>query len=150
VAIAAAARLLTGLLPPVVSEVTVAILIGLLVGRLPFARDPALAPGLKFAAERLLRLGIVLLGAKLSVQQIAAIGAPAIVIILVTMTAAISVVLLLSRAAAVDGRLAVLLAVGAAVCGNTAVVATSPVISARPRDTAYAVATVTLFGTIAV
>jgi uncharacterized integral membrane protein (TIGR00698 family) len=51
---------------------------------------------------------------------------------------------------AVDGRLAILLAVGAAVCGNTAVVATSPVIGARPRDTAYAVATVTLFGTIAV
>jgi uncharacterized integral membrane protein (TIGR00698 family) len=46
--------------------------------------------------------------------------------------------------------LAVLLAVGAAVCGNTAVVATSPVIAARPRDTAYAVTTVTLFGTIAV
>ena len=58
--------------------------------------------------------------------------------------------LVLSRLAAVDSRLAVLLAVGAAVCGNSAVVATSPVIGARPRDTAYAVATVTLFGTIAV
>ena len=132
------------------SEVTVAILIGLLVGRLPFARDPTLRPGLRFAGERLLRLGIVLLGAKLSVQQIAGIGLPAAVIIAVTMAAALAIVLLLSRLAAVDGRLAVLLAVGAAVCGNSAVVATSPVISARPRDTAYAVATVTLFGTIAV
>jgi uncharacterized integral membrane protein (TIGR00698 family) len=72
------------------------------------------------------------------------------VIILVTMTAAITIVLALSRASAIDGRLATLLAVGMAVCGNTAVVATSPVIAARPRDTAYAVATVTLFGTIAV
>jgi uncharacterized integral membrane protein (TIGR00698 family) len=133
-----------------VSEVTVAILLGLIVGRWSVIRTPALAPGLKLAAERLLRLGIVLLGAKLSVQQIAAIGVPAIVIILVTMTAAITIVLLLSRAAAIDGRLATLLAVGMAVCGNTAVVATSPVIAARPRDTAYAVATVTLFGTIAV
>src|SRR5262249_27516228 len=52
-------------------------------------------------------------------------------------------------AASVDARLATLLAVGMSVCGNTAVVATSPVIGARPRDTAYAVATVTLFGTIA-
>lgn len=67
-----------------------------------------------------------------------------------TMAAALSLVLVLSRAASVDGALAVLLAVGAAVCGNTAVVATSPVIGAKPRDTAYAVATVTLFGTIAV
>jgi uncharacterized integral membrane protein (TIGR00698 family) len=130
--------------------VTVAILIGLLVGRLPVARSPALAPGLKLAAERLLRIGIVLLGAKLSVQQIAGIGLPAAAIIAVTMATALAVVLALSRLVSVDGRLAVLLAVGAAVCGNSAVVATSPVIGARPRDTAYAVATVTLFGTIAV
>jgi uncharacterized integral membrane protein (TIGR00698 family) len=148
--VAAAARLVTGALPSIVSEVTIAILFGLVIGRWPSVRAASLAPGLKLAAERFLRLGIVLLGAKLSIQQIAAIGAPAIVIIVVTMAAAITLVLGLSRAAAVDGRLAVLLAVGAAVCGNTAVVATTPVIGARPRDTAYAVATVTLFGTIAV
>lgn len=150
IAVAAAARLATTFLPAIVSEITIAILIGLAVGRLPFARSPALRPGLKVAAERLLRLGIVLLGAKLSVQQIAGIGLPAALIIAVTMAAALVVVLGLARLAAVDGRLAVLLAVGAAVCGNSAVVATSPVIGARPRDTAYAVATVTLFGTLAV
>ena len=151
IAVAAAARLLAStVLPPVVSEVTVAILIGLIVGRAPSVRSSAFAPGLKLAAERLLRLGIILLGAKLSVAQIAGIGLPALVIIVATMATALTVVLVLSRVASVDGRLAVLLAVGAAVCGNTAVVATTPVIGARPRDTAYAVATVTLFGTIAV
>ena len=133
-----------------VSEVTIAILIGLLVGRLPTVRSAAFLPGLKLAAERLLRLGIILLGAKLSVTQIAGIGLPAAAIIVATMAAGLTIVLVLARVAAVDGRLAMLLAVGAAVCGNTAIVATSPVINARPRDTAYAVATVTLFGTIAV
>jgi uncharacterized integral membrane protein (TIGR00698 family) len=133
-----------------VSEVTVAILFGLILGRWPAVRSASLAPGLKLAAERGLRLGIILLGAKLSIQQIAAIGAPALVVIIATMAAALTIVLGLSRAAGVDGRLAVLLAVGAAICGNTAVVATTPVIAARPRDTAYAVATVTLFGTLAV
>lgn len=151
IAIAIVARLLTTfLLPPVVSEVTVAILIALLVGRVPVVRVLPLGPGLKVAAERLLRVGIVLLGAKLSVQQIVGIGLPAAAIIAITMAVAFGLVLGLSRLAAVEGRLAVLLAVGAAVCGNSAVVATTPVISARPRDTAYAVATVTLFGTIAV
>jgi uncharacterized integral membrane protein (TIGR00698 family) len=145
-----AARLLTAVLPPVVSEVTVAILIGLVVGRIPWVRRAPLAPGLKVAAEQLLRLGIVFLGARLSVQQVVGIGLPAAAIIAVTMAGALAIVLGLARLAAIDGRLAVLLAVGAAVCGNSAVVATSPVIAARPRDTAYAVATVTLFGTIAV
>ena len=150
IAIAVVARLSTTVLPSVVSEVTIAILLGLLVGRLPAVRTAALGPGLKLAAEKLLRLGIVLLGAKLSVQQIAGIGVPAAVIIAVTMAAALTIVLGLSRLAAVDSKLAVLLAVGAAVCGNSAVVATAPVISARSRDVAYAVATVTLFGTLAV
>ena len=131
-----------------VSEITVAIVLGLLVGRVPLIRSAAFAPGLKLAAEKALRLGIVLIGATLSIQTIAAI-LPAIPTIVVTMAAAIAIVVLLGRTAAIDPRLATLLAVGMAVCGNTAVVATSPVIGARPRDTAYAVATVTLFGTIA-
>ena len=108
-----------------------------------------MAPGLKLAAEKALRLGIVLIGATLSIEKIAAI-LPAVPTILVTMAAALAIVLLLSRTASIDARLATLLAVGMSVCGNTAVVATSPVIAARPRDTAYAVATVTLFGTLAV
>ena len=66
------------------------------------------------------------------------------------MACALALVLGLSRLADVEPRLAVLLAVGAAVCGNSAVVATAPVIGARGRDVAYAVAVVTLFGTCAV
>ena len=132
------------------SEVTIAVLLALVVGRLAVARSPVLAPGLHLASQRFLRLGIILLGARLSVAQLVAIGLPAVVVVVVTMAAAIAIVLALSRVAAIEARLAVLLAVGAAVCGNTAVVATSPVIGARPRDTAYAVTTVTLFGTLAV
>jgi uncharacterized integral membrane protein (TIGR00698 family) len=137
-------------LPAVVSEVTVAILLALVVGRWQGVRSAAFAPGLTLAAERFLRAGIILLGAKLSIEQLLAIGLPAVVVVVATMASALAVVLVLSRAAGVDGRLGVLLAVGAAVCGNTAIVAASPVIAARPRDTAYAVATITLFGTIAV
>ena len=66
------------------------------------------------------------------------------------MAASFAIVLLVARFVRVDGRLAVLIAVGSAVCGNTAIVATAPVIGARAREVAYAVATITLFGTLAV
>jgi uncharacterized membrane protein YadS len=66
------------------------------------------------------------------------------------MAISFAIVLLASRVVRVDGRLAVLIAVGSAVCGNTAIVATAPVIGARAREVAYAVATITLFGTLAV
>jgi uncharacterized integral membrane protein (TIGR00698 family) len=97
-----------------------------------------------------LRLGIILLGARLSLGEIARIGLPATVIIVITMTASFAVVLLVARFVRIEERLAVLIAVGSAVCGNTAIVATAPVIGARAREVAYAVATITLFGTLAV
>jgi uncharacterized integral membrane protein (TIGR00698 family) len=109
-----------------------------------------LEPGIRFAAGPLLRTGIVLLGARLSLAEIAHIGAPALGAIVVTMSASMALVLLLARLVRVENRLAVLLAVGSAVCGNTAIVATAPVIGAKPREVAYAVATITLFGTLAV
>ena len=109
-----------------------------------------LRPGLAFASQRVLRFGIVLLGARLSLGEIARIGLPATGVILVTMAASFAIVLLAARFVRVESRLAVLIAVGSAVCGNTAIVATAPVIGARAREVAYAVATITLFGTLAV
>jgi uncharacterized integral membrane protein (TIGR00698 family) len=109
-----------------------------------------LRPGLAFASQRALRMGIVLLGARLSLGEIARIGLPATGLIVVTMALSFAIVLAVSRLVRVESRLAVLIAVGSAVCGNTAIVATAPVISARAREVAYAVATITLFGTLAV
>jgi uncharacterized membrane protein YadS len=109
-----------------------------------------LTAGLAFSSQRVLRLGIVLLGARLSLAEIARIGLPATGLIVVTMAASFAIVLLVARLVRVDDRLAVLIAVGSAVCGNTAIVATAPVIGARAREVAYAVATITLFGTLAV
>ena len=109
-----------------------------------------LEPGLQLAAQRVLRLGIILLGARLSLAEIARIGLPATGLIVVTMATSFAVVLVVSRLLRVESRLALLIAVGSAVCGNTAIVATAPVIGARAWEIAYAVATITLFGTLAV
>ena len=150
IAVAAVARLVTGFLPSIVAEVSVALLLGIVVASAAGPRLRRFDPGLHFASQRVLRLGIILLGARLSLAEIAQIGLPAIGLIVVTMAISFAIVLLASRVVRVDGRLAVLIAVGSAVCGNTAIVATAPVIGARAREVAYAVATITLFGTLAV
>ena len=141
---------MTGFLPSIVAEVSVALLLGIVVAALAGARMRPLEPGLRFASQRVLRLGIILLGARLSLGEIARIGLPATGLIVVTMAASFAIVLLIARFVRIDDRLAVLIAVGSAVCGNTAIVATAPVIGARAREVAYAVATITLFGTLAV
>jgi uncharacterized integral membrane protein (TIGR00698 family) len=150
IAVALAARIVTGWLPSIVAEVTVAILFGIIVATVAGPRLRPLTPGLRFASQRILRLGIVLLGARLSLGEIARIGIPSTVLVVLTMTASFGIVLLAARLVRVEGRLAILIAVGSAVCGNTAIVATAPVIGAKAREVAYAVATITLFGTLAV
>ena len=133
------------------AEVTIALVIGAVVAAVTGPdRLAPYQPGIQFAAGPLLRTGIVLLGARLFLAEIVRIGGPALGTIVVTMAVSIGLVLLLARLLKVENRLAVLLAVGSAVCGNTAIVATAPVIGARPREVAYAVATITLFGTLAV
>lgn len=150
VVVAALARLATALLPSIVAEVSIALLLGILVASVAGERLAAFDPGLRFASQRVLRLGIILLGARLSLAEIVRIGLPATGLIVVTMAASLAIVLAATRFVRVDGTLAVLIAVGSAVCGNTAIVATAPIVGARARDVAYAVATITLFGTLAV
>jgi uncharacterized integral membrane protein (TIGR00698 family) len=148
--IAVLARGLAANLPPFIADVTVALLIGLAIGQVLGARIAPIRAGAAVAAQTVLRAGVVLLGARLSLDQVVAIGLPATVVVALTLTTVFLSVLVIARAAGVEKSLGVLLAVGTAVCGNSAIIATAPVIGARGREVTYAVATITLFGTLAV
>ena len=148
-----AARLVHHYLPAhlagALGEVIFAVLIGLLLGNaLPL--PDFLTPGIRFSFQTVLRAAIVLLGAAFSFQQVLAIGGKALVMIVILMSLALAAAHFLGRLAGVPGRLATLIGVGTAVCGNSAIVATAPVIRARDDEVSFAVATNTLFGTLAV
>ncbi len=147
--VALTARLVGQLLPPVISEVLVAVLLGIIITNV-VGLPKSTAPGIAFAVQRILRLGIILLGARLSLGAVVNIGLGALGLVLVCMTLALSVALLVGRMANLPPRLALLIGVGTAVCGNSAIVATAPVIGAEEREVSFAVATITLFGTLAV
>ena len=146
--VAAAAVLLSSSLPALLGPVLTAVLLGLVVGNL-LRLPPAVAPGLGFSSRTVLRVGVVLLGARLTFADLVGIGGSAIWVVLVTMTTALTTVLVVSRAAHVSPRLATLIGVGTAVCGNSAIMATAPVIDAEEREVGFAVATITVFGTAA-
>lgn len=132
-----------------ISEVLIAVLLGIAVGNV-WTLPPAFAPGVRFALQRVLRAGIVLLGARLSLDAILAIGIGSLGLILVCMSFAFAVAILLGRSMGVEPRLALLIGVGTAVCGNSAIVAVAPVVRAQDREVSFAVGTITLFGTVAV
>lgn len=105
--------------------------------------------GLRWAMHQLLRTGIALVGLRLTLLGATAIAATALPVALTCLLFALATGLTLARLLNVPQRLGVLLAIGTAVCGATAVVAMSPVIRARHAETAFAVTCVVLFGCVA-
>ncbi len=139
---------LMGLPRSPVSPVMMAIVLGVLV-RNTLGRTAALEPGVRFCLVRILRLGIVLLGIRLSLGQVGVLGLRSLPIIIGTVTAALLIVTLLSVRAGLTPRLGILIAVGTSVCGATAIVATAPAVGARDDEVSYSVACITITGVIA-
>lgn len=105
--------------------------------------------GLNWAMHRLLRTGIALVGLRLTLAGASAIAVTALPVALGCLATALVAGIVISRLLSVPRRLGVLLAIGTAVCGCTAVVAMSPVIRAKHAETAFAVTCVVLFGCVA-
>jgi len=137
-----------GLQKGAISGIMMAILLGILVNNL-FRLPDVLRPGIRFSVVRILRLGIVLLGIRLSIVEAGAIGLKALPVIIGTVVAAIGIVSYVSRRVGLTDRLGTLIGVGTSICGATAIVAMSPTIGAQDDETSYAVACITLFGVAA-
>ena len=130
------------------SPVMCAVLLGMLWRNI--VGVPAWATrGLAWTMHRLLRVGIALVGLRLTLAGATAIALTALPVAACCLLVALVTGLTIARALAVPRRLGVLLAIGTAVCGCTAVVAVSPVIRARHAETAFAITCVVLFGCIA-
>jgi uncharacterized integral membrane protein (TIGR00698 family) len=132
-----------------ISEILIAILLGLYVGN-AFPLSKEIRAGAKFALQRLLRLGIILLGLRLSLQDVAATGLTALMLVVICISAALTLAYFAGRLFKVTPKLAALIGIGTAICGNTAIVATAPILEADEEEMGFAVATITLFGMLAV
>ncbi len=139
---------LMGLPKSPISAIMMAIVLGILV-RNTITLPKTFEPGIRFGLVRVLRLGIVLLGIRLSLGQVGAIGLQSLPIIIGAVVAALLVVTYISKKLGLTERLGTLIAVGTSICGATAIVATAPAIGAKDDEVAYSVACITLFGVIA-
>lgn len=131
-----------------VSAVTLAMIVGLLLGNI--VRLPEfLGAGIAICVKKVLKLGIILLGFRLSLGRLLELGAVGIPVVVVCIVAGVTITLLLGRWLGLPRRLCTLIAVGTSICGVSAVVATAPAIGAREEETGYAVAVITIFGLLA-
>ena len=106
-------------------------------------------PGVKFSLKRILRFAIILLGLQLTAMQVVEVGPVGIGIIIAVLVSTFVFTKWLGRVLGVERKLAELIAAGTSICGASAVIATNTVTDAPDEDVAYAVACVTVFGSIA-
>jgi uncharacterized integral membrane protein (TIGR00698 family) len=130
-----------------ISPMVVAFVVGIVVSALSGSL-PVMAPGNRFAAKFMLRFAVGLLGLQLTLHELAALGAVTLLVVLVVFIATFLFTKWLGRLLGVEHRLTELIAAGTSVCGASAIIATNAVTKARDQDVGYAVAAVSLMGTV--
>jgi uncharacterized integral membrane protein (TIGR00698 family) len=139
-------RLLPGMatFSPMILAIVIGIAFHNLVGTPPVAK-----PGVSFSLRRLLRMAIILLGLQLTITQVIEVGGRGFGIIAATLLATFAFTVWTGRLLGVDRKLVQLIAAGTSICGASAVIAANTVTNADDEDVAYAVACVTVFGSVA-
>lgn len=129
----------------ILEPLVLALLLGLLVRAL-WTPPTSLEPGIAWSGKQLLEFAIVVLGLTLNLSDIVDAGAKIVtaVLLLVTMTLVVGTVI--GRALGLNTRLAVLVAVGNAICGNSAIAAVAPAIRAKKQEVASAIALTAVLG----
>ncbi|WP_280679766.1 putative sulfate exporter family transporter [Kitasatospora sp. MAA19] len=138
---------------PAVPKLTAAVVLGMAAAHLPGLRPVVRGvarPGLSTAGKRLMRLGIVLLGLKLSLDDVLGLGWATVAMVLAVVAATFAGTLWLGRRLGLPGDQPLLVATGYSICGASAIGAVSQAAGSEEEDVASSVALVTLCGTLAI
>lgn len=133
------------------SSLTVAILLGIVLGNSVYPQSGSrLNAGIGYTKGQVLRLAIMLYGFKLTFTQVESVGVAAVITDVIMLSSTFLLACYLGiKWLKMDKETAILVGAGASICGAAAVIATEPVVKAQSYKVTIAVATVVVFGTIA-
>ncbi len=129
----------------ILEPLVLSLILGLLV-RLLWTPNPKIAKGISFAGKQLLEFAIVVLGLTLNLGAIVDAGWKILVSVLMLVSLTLLVGIALGKAMGLTPRLATLVAVGNAICGNSAIAAVAPAIRAKKEEVAAAIALTAVLG----
>jgi uncharacterized integral membrane protein (TIGR00698 family) len=132
-----------------VSPLVASLVLGALVGNI-VSMPKSFMPGQKFAAKKVLRFGIVLLGAQLALKQVIDLGGRELIVVVGVVALTFLGTLWLGPRLGVSKSLSLLIATGFSICGASAVAAIEGVVEADEEEVTYAIALVTLCGSLAI
>ncbi|WP_426241263.1 YeiH family protein [Psychrobacter sp. TWP2-1-2] len=133
------------------SSLTLAILLGMVLGNTVYPNlAERLNVGVAFAKGQILRLAIMFYGFKLTLTQVSSVGLSAVMSDALVLTSTFLLTYWIGiRWLKVDKQTTLLIGSGASICGAAAVIAAEPVVKAEAHKVTIAVATVVVFGTVA-
>ena len=134
---------------PSISPLVGSVVIGAILANIGCVPVVARA-GTHFAAKKLLRIGVVLLGFQLAIGEVLHLGGPGLIVVAVVVTATFFGTQWLGRRLGVSPSLSLLIATGFSICGASAVAAVEGVSDADEEEVAMAIALVTLCGSLAI
>ena len=132
-----------------IEALVLAILIGTAV-RTGFGMQERFDAGIGFCAKQVLEVAVVLLGASISLAALEAAGGWLVGGIVLVVLAGIGLSYGIGRLLGLHHRLAVLVACGNSICGNSAIAAVAPVIDAEGEDVAASIAFTAALGIVVV
>lgn len=132
-----------------ISPLALCVAFGFLVAN--FIKWPTFAaPATKLSSKTIMRIGVALLGAQVSVASLREIGLKGVITVVIVVTFTIFGILGLSKLFKMSGDLGLLIGVGFGVCGATAVAAIRPQTRATEEETSYAIGLISLCGTLSI
>jgi len=131
-----------------ISPLILAIVVGMIF-RNTAGLPEIFSQGMQFSLKRVLRIAIILLGLKLSIAEILHVGSKGLVVVVASVALTLAFSIWIGKRFGISEELATLIGTGVSICGASAAIAVAGVINARDRNVAFAIATVTVFGTAA-
>ena len=134
---------------PYLEALVLAILLGVAI-RTAWTPGARFRAGIGFSAKTLLEVAVVMLGASVSARTVLALGPELLGGIVLVVAVAIATSYAICRALGLRQRMAILVACGNSICGNSAIAAVAPVIGADGDDVASSIAFTAVLGVIVV
>jgi len=137
-----------GTLVPLVGGPVFGILLGML---LAFWKRPMIyEAGIIFTSKQILQASIILLGFEMNLFIVFEVGSQSLYIILFTLATAFITAWLVGHYLQLSANTTILIGIGTAICGGSAIAATAPILSASDKDVAYSISTIFLLNIAAV
>lgn len=131
------------------SSLIIGILIGMVYANtLRYKQPKEWDSGIKFCSKRMLRLGIILYGFRLTFQDVIAVGPKAVIIDCIVVIVTLLLGIWAGKRLGLDRETTLMTSTGSAICGAAAVLGAESIVKGKPHQTAVAVSTVVIFGTL--